>query len=219
MISWPDANGNFRGSNNKKKRQPWNRSIRCHDYTANGKQMMRGLMYRRQFLLASTPLVLKPQQIMMTELPSPPILTDYHKLANAVHEAQKFKNSPHGRPEINDVVCWPLNPPNSGSPDELSGVVGLPPVQELLRGGINGEEVVTAQVRRPAALKQRLQDKEEEVVLQRIEVTDEKPLCFDVYIRLGQDDDEELYEDLPESSSTSIEDLAEGICNLSRLQF
>lgn len=156
-------------------------------------------MYRRQLLLASTSLPLKPQQMMASMTP-PPSLTDYHKLATAVQEAEKLKKTSYGSPEINDVVCWlsssdPLKHPNIyKSPDELSGMIAVPPAQEV-HHEINEKEVVTARVRRPAALKL-MKNKEEQLVLQGIEVTNDKPLCFDVYIKLGaeeKDDEEELY--------------------------
>lgn len=183
---------NFRGNSKKKRGQSWDTSIRCHGNRSQG------FMYRRQLLLASTSLPLKPQK-MLAAMPTTPSLADYHKLANAVHEANKFKNSQHGRPEMNDVVCWhnwpePVKPPNSSSQDQYSAIGATPPGQELVRRGIN-ENVVTARVRRPESSKLRLQDKEEQLVLEGIEVTDDKPLCFDVYIRLEQDGDDKEEEE------------------------
>lgn len=150
LIAWPpntyantknqtpvlptSTNPSFRGSNKKSRRQSLKRNttcICCHCIPE--KRMAQGSMYRRQLLLASTSLPLKPQQ-MMAAMPPPPDFTNYHKLANAVHEAEKFKNAPHDSAEIGDVFYWlrspeSLKPPNSKSQDELSGVAAVPPPQ------------------------------------------------------------------------------------------
>lgn len=198
------TNHNFKGNNTKKKSgQAWRRSassIRCQ-YTANEKRLQRGLMYRRQLLLAATSLPLKPQQIIASTTSPPPSLSCYHKLANAVKEAEKLKKTSHGSPEINDVVSWLSSSETSKTPnayrtsDELSTMIAVSPAQEFFHV-INEKEVVTARVRRSATLKL-MKNKEEQLVLEGIEVTNDKPMCFHVYIILGQeeagDEEEELY--------------------------
>ena len=99
---------------------------------------------------------------------------------------------------MNDIVCClrsiePLKPPNNRSKYLLSGIVASPPPQKLLTHENNEKEFVRALVRRPETIKLRLQDKEEQAVLQGLKVRDDKPLCFDVYIKLGKEHDEEEY--------------------------